>query len=93
MPFFLLNSNQSVFVSNQLSFFLFVFQCHFPFPELLETQTGLLQNPPHELREKCFTPLHGAIMSNSGHMLRLGLLGLQVRQVAGITISSPVIHV
>ena len=41
----------------------------------------MLQHPPHELREKCFAALHAALVSNSGHMLRLGLLGVQVCRV------------
>ena len=46
--------------------------------ELLESQTGLMQNTPHELREKCLTSLHSALVSNSGHLLKLGLMGVQV---------------
>lgn len=46
--------------------------------ELLESQTGLLQSTPHELREKCLIPLHSSLISNSGHLLKLGLMGVQV---------------
>lgn len=45
--------------------------------EMLESQTGLLQSTPHELREKCFVALHSAFISNSGHLLKLGLMGVQ----------------
>jgi hypothetical protein len=37
-----------------------------------------MKSTPHELREKCFTALKSALMSNSGHMLKLGLVGIQV---------------
>ena len=37
-----------------------------------------MQNTPHELREKCLTSLHSALVSNSGHLLKLGLMGVQV---------------
>ncbi|XP_046456568.1 brefeldin A-inhibited guanine nucleotide-exchange protein 3-like isoform X3 [Daphnia pulex] len=45
--------------------------------EMLESQTGLMQSTPHELREKCFISLHSALVSNSGHLLKLGLMGVQ----------------
>jgi hypothetical protein len=48
------------------------------FSEMLESQTGLMQSTPHELREKCFIALHSALVSNSGHLLKLGLMGVQV---------------
>jgi hypothetical protein len=46
------------------------------FSEILESQTGLLQSTPLELREKSFTALHSALVSNSGHFWKLGLMGV-----------------
>ena len=37
-----------------------------------------MKSTPHELRGKCFTALKSALMSASGHMLKLGLVGVQV---------------
>lgn len=55
-----------------------VFSFNFTVSELLESQAGLLQSTPHELREKSLTALHSALVSNSGHLLRLALMGVQV---------------
>ena len=51
------------------------------FLELLESQAGLMQSTPHELREKCLASLHSAMLSNSGHLLKLGLMGVQVSSI------------
>lgn len=47
--------------------------------ELLGSQTELMKSSPHELRDKGLAALHAALISNSGHLLKLGLLGVQVQ--------------